>query len=135
MDIQTVISKIISFFVQAGVFLGTISILVILHEWGHFIIARLAGVRVHEFSMGMGKKLFGRKWGKGDTEYQFRLIPIGGYIRMAGEQIEPDSNVKEFKKDEFYGVSAYRRLAIVLGGAGYEFYSGGPCGLGRFLPD
>ncbi len=98
---------------QAFIILGTLSVLVVLHEWGHFIIARLAGVRVLEFSFGMGKLLFGKKWG--DTEYQFRLVPMGGYVKMAGDEWEES---KQFapQPDEFYGVSALRRLAIVFAG-------------------
>jgi regulator of sigma E protease len=64
-------------------FLLTIIILVGIHELGHFLAARAVGVRVHEFSIGMGPVLVSKK--RGDTLYALRLIPIGGYVRMAGE--------------------------------------------------
>ena len=52
------------------------------HEFGHFITAKLSGVKVNEFAIGMGPRLFGFK--KGETEYTFRLFPIGGYCAMEG---------------------------------------------------
>ncbi len=105
--------KLIYFCVQAFIILGTLSVLVVLHEWGHFIVARMNGVRVLEFSFGMGKLLYGKKWG--DTEYQFRLIPMGGFVKMAGDEWEA-SKQHAPNPDEFYGVSASRRLAIVFAG-------------------
>ena len=64
-------------------FLIVIGILVFVHEFGHFIMAKRAGVRVEKFSLGMGPKLFGFK--KGDTEYVLSALPLGGYVKMAGE--------------------------------------------------
>ncbi|MEI6170920.1 MAG: RIP metalloprotease RseP [bacterium] len=64
-------------------FLLTIIVLVGIHELGHFLAARAVGVHVHEFSIGMGPVLVSKK--RGDTLYALRLIPIGGYVRMAGE--------------------------------------------------
>lgn len=58
-------------------------IIVILHEWGHFIVAKKSGVLVEEFAVGMGPKLFSVK--RGETMYSLRLIPIGGYCKMADE--------------------------------------------------
>lgn len=63
-----------------------IAVLILVHEWGHFITARKIGIPVWEFSIGFGPKLYGRK--KDGVEYSLRLIPLGGYVRMAGE--EPD---------------------------------------------
>ena len=54
-----------------------------IHELGHFLSAKLFGVKVHEFSLGMGPALFKRK--KGETQYSLRLFPIGGYVNMEGE--------------------------------------------------
>ena len=64
-------------------FLIVIGILVFVHEFGHFIMAKRAGVRVEKFSLGMGPKIFGFK--KGDTEYVLSALPLGGYVKMAGE--------------------------------------------------
>lgn len=61
-----------------------IAILILVHEFGHFIAARRIGIPVHEFSLGFGYKLFSTK--RGETEYSLRLIPLGGFVRMAGEE-------------------------------------------------
>ncbi|MBI4722749.1 MAG: RIP metalloprotease RseP [Candidatus Stahlbacteria bacterium] len=66
-------------FVSAAVVLG---VLIIIHEFGHFIFAKCAGIRVEEFSMGFGPKLLQIK--KGDTAYKLCLIPLGGYVKLAG---------------------------------------------------
>lgn len=60
-----------------------LNVLVLIHEFGHFIVAKLCGVKVNEFAIGMGPKLFG--WGKGETLYSIRLLPIGGFCAMEGE--------------------------------------------------
>ncbi len=63
-----------------------LSVLILLHELGHFIMARLMGVRVNEFAIGMGPRLL--KWGKGETEYSIRALPVGGFCAMEGEDEE-----------------------------------------------
>lgn len=70
------------------VFLISLSLVIILHELGHFFFARRAGILCHEFSLGMGPILWKTK--KGETTYTIRAIPIGGYVMMAGEEIEED---------------------------------------------
>lgn len=92
-------------------FILILGIVVLVHEAGHFIFAKKAGVYVYEFSIGMGPRLF--KWkrkkkvkdkkGKikyveDETEYSIRLFPIGGYVQMAGEEIEVDENIPEEKR-------------------------------------
>ena len=72
------LSSIVSIFI--------LGILVIVHEAGHFVVARMAGVRVLRFSMGFGPRLF--TWRRGHTEYAVSAIPLGGYVKMAGEQQE-----------------------------------------------
>jgi len=64
-----------------------LSILVVAHEWGHFIVARLCGIRVDDFSIGFGKRLF-RIAKRGDTEYNVRMLPLGGFVKIAG--MDPD---------------------------------------------
>jgi regulator of sigma E protease len=59
---------------------------VILHEFGHFIVAKMLGIRVETFSVGFGKRLWGRKWGT--TDYRLSLVPLGGYVKLGGD----DSN-------------------------------------------
>ena len=58
-------------------------VLIAVHELGHFLAAKLSGVQVNEFSIGMGPKLLKKK--KGETQYTLRLLPIGGYVSMEGE--------------------------------------------------
>ncbi len=58
--------------------------MVLVHEFGHFAVAKLCGIRVEVFSIGFGKRLFGFK--RGDTDYRISAIPLGGYVKMAGEQ-------------------------------------------------
>ncbi len=67
-----------------------LSVLILIHELGHFIAAKLSGVKVLEFSIFMGPKLFSVK--RGDTLYSFRLIPMGGYVRMEGEEKSSDDD-------------------------------------------
>ena len=60
-----------------------LGVMILVHEWGHFIAARMFGVRVDVFSIGFGPRLFG--WKSGDTDYRISIIPLGGYVRMAGQ--------------------------------------------------
>jgi regulator of sigma E protease len=63
--------------------LVVLGVLVLVHEFGHFAVARLFGVRIETFSIGFGKRLFGFR--RGDTDYRISLLPLGGYVKMAGE--------------------------------------------------
>ncbi len=78
------------------VFLVILSILVVVHEWGHFIVARLCGIRVDEFSLGFGP-LAWNIGKRGDTEYNVRWIPLGGFVKIAGMEAdeEPILNAAE----------------------------------------
>lgn len=73
-----------------------LSVLVVAHEWGHFIVARLFGIRVDDFSIGFGKRLF-RLAKRGDTEYNVRMLPLGGFVKIAGMEAdeEPINRVKD----------------------------------------
>src|SRR5579862_5047655 len=62
-----------------------LGVIILVHEWGHFIIARLFGVRVDVFSIGFGPRLFGFKWGQ--TDWRLSAVPLGGYVRMAGQDL------------------------------------------------
>ena len=92
-------------------FLIVIGILVFVHELGHFLMAKQAGVRVEKFSLGMGPKLFGYK--KGETEYLVSALPLGGYVKMAGEN--PDEEPTG-APDEFQNKSVWQRAKIVATG-------------------
>jgi regulator of sigma E protease len=71
------------FLVSALAFIVLIGIMVVVHEFGHFAVAKLCGVRVESFSVGFGPRLFGIKYG--DTDYKVCLLPLGGYVKMTGE--------------------------------------------------
>ncbi|SCG83411.1 putative membrane-associated zinc metalloprotease [Proteiniborus sp. DW1] len=88
-------------------------IVVVFHEFGHFIIAKISGIKVHEFAIGMGPRLF--KINKGDTDYSLRLLPIGGYVKMEGEDEHSDDE-KSFSKKPI-GV----RMAVIAAGAIMNF--------------
>lgn len=93
-------------------FLIVIGILVFVHELGHFITAKRAGVRVEKFSLGMGPKLFGHK--VGDTEYVISALPLGGYVKMAGEN--PDEEPTG-APDEFHSKTVWQRAKIAAAGS------------------
>src|SRR5918993_5878310 len=57
---------------------------VVIHEFGHFIVAKLLGIRVETFSVGFGKRILGRRWGT--TDYRLSLIPLGGYVKLGGDE-------------------------------------------------
>ena len=77
-------------------FIVILTIIVAFHEFGHFIFAKICGVYVYEFAIGMGPKLFGKKIG--ETEYTIRAIPIGGFCQLAGEDLdEDDHKIEDFK--------------------------------------
>jgi len=88
-----------------------LGIMIFVHEWGHFIAAKLAGVRVEVFSLGFGTRLFGVK--RGDTDYRVSALPLGGYVRMAG-----DNPVEERTgaADEFLSQPRWVRVLIAVAG-------------------
>jgi regulator of sigma E protease len=71
------------FLVAAASFIVLVGVMVVVHEFGHFIVAKLCGVRVEAFSVGFGPRLFGIKYG--DTDYKICMLPLGGYVKMTGE--------------------------------------------------
>jgi regulator of sigma E protease len=99
-------------------FLFVLGVLVFVHELGHFLVARWHGVRVLTFSLGFGPKLL--KWRGGDTEYAISAIPLGGYVKMAGEMGgdgTADFAVKlEGKPDEFMSKTKWQRFQIFVAG-------------------
>jgi len=97
-------------------FLFVLGILIIAHEFGHFIVAKRCGVRVERFSIGFGPKIFSIK--KGDTEYAISIVPLGGYIKMAGENY--DDEVKG-EKWEYLSQPPGKRLKIVVAGPLFNY--------------
>lgn len=78
-----------AFLISTAAFVVLLGIMVVVHEFGHFAVAKLCGVRVEAFSVGFGPRLFGVKYG--DTDYKVCLLPLGGYVKMTGET--PDAGV------------------------------------------
>lgn len=105
-------------FANIGIgFILVLGILILVHEWGHFIVARLFGVRVDVFSIGFGPRLFGVK--RGATDYRVSAIPLGGYVRMAGQDLsEIDSNDQKptGAPDELMSKKRWQRALISLAG-------------------
>jgi len=88
-------------------------VLILVHEWGHFIVAKKTGMKVDEFGIGFPPKLFGIK--KGETEYTFNAIPIGGFVRIWGENYEDKLELTESeKKDVGRGFTAKPKWAQAL---------------------
>lgn len=88
-------------------------LVVMLHEFGHFSIAKLSGIKVNEFSIGMGPKIYQKQ--KGETFYSLRALPVGGYVAMEGEE-ENSHDPRAFNN-----VSIVKRMAVVLAGAFMNF--------------
>ena len=92
-------------------FLFVLGVLIFVHELGHFVMARRVGVRVLKFSLGFGPRLVG--FTRGDTEYVISAIPLGGYVKMAGEN--PD-DPRSGRDDEFLSKSKWERFQILIMG-------------------
>jgi len=97
------------FWILVGIFV--LGLMVLVHEWGHFIVAKMLGVRVDVFSIGFGPRLFG--WRRGPTDYRVSVLPLGGYVRMAGDNPSED---REGAPDEFLSQPRWSRALIVFAG-------------------
>jgi regulator of sigma E protease len=97
-------------------FLFVLGVLVFVHELGHFLVARWHGVRVHTFSLGFGPKLFSFR--RGDTEYCVSVVPLGGYVKLAGENaLEEEPNGSDpLASDQFMAKSRWVRFQVYVAG-------------------
>ena len=103
-----------SIIINLILFILILGIIVFIHEFGHFTWAKITGVYVYEFAIGMGPKLFSKK-GK-ETEYTIRAIPIGGFCQLAGEDLE-DENLKKIPKNrQLQNKTALQRFLIMVFG-------------------
>ncbi len=112
MDFLTLGSSILAFIVAIGV-------LVTVHEFGHFWVARKLGVKVLRFSVGFGKPLWKKVSGEDETEYVIAAIPLGGYVKMLDEregEVDPAEVERAFNRK-----SVWRRIAIVAAGPAFNF--------------
>ncbi len=91
-------------------------LLIAIHEFGHFIVAKACGVRVNEFSIGMGPLLLHKQ--RGETQYSLRLLPIGGFCAMEGEDEESED------ERAFSRAAGWKRFLILIAGAGFNFLAG-----------
>lgn len=94
-------------------FIICLGILIFVHEFGHFLVAKLFGVRVERFSLGFGPKLVGHRWG--ETEYLIAAFPLGGYVKMYGEQPGEEIPVEESRRS-FSHKPVWKRFLIVFAG-------------------
>ncbi len=100
-------------------FILILGITVMIHELGHFIFAKKAGIYVYEFSIGMGPKLFQVHSKKDETVYSIRLFPIGGYVQMAGESVEEDKDIPKEKR--LQSKTWFQRFMTIIAGVLFNF--------------
>ena len=105
---------ILSVIINLLLFILILGIIVFVHEFGHFIFAKITGVYVYEFAIGMGPKIWGFQ--KGETEYNLRAIPIGGFCQLAGEDLDDDDLKKVPKKRRLQSKTAFQRFLIMVFG-------------------
>lgn len=119
-----------------GAFILVLSVLVFVHEWGHYIVARMCGVKVEAFSIGFGKELFGFEDKRG-TRWKFSLIPLGGYVKLFGdtdpasaghtENVEdeeaekPRPMTEAEKKQAFFAKPVWQRALVVVAGPAINY--------------
>ena len=93
-----------------------LGVMVLVHEWGHFVVARLFGVRVEVFSIGFGPRIWGVR--RGPTDYRLSILPLGGYVRMAGDN---PAEERRGDPDEFLSKPRWQRVLIALAGPTTNF--------------
>ena len=102
----TILGQILAFVIVFGV-------LVFFHEFGHFFMAKLVGIRVEAFSFGYGKRLFGIK--KGETDYRVSMIPIGGFVKFTGEDVFEQK--RELEPGDFMASKRWQRFLVMVMGS------------------
>jgi regulator of sigma E protease len=110
---NTILTHLHTLFANFGPFFILLGILIFVHELGHFLVAKYYGVRVEVFSLGFGKKIL--KYKRGDTTYCLSVIPLGGYVKMFGDDPSADVPAEE-RKHAFLHKPVYQRFAVVLAG-------------------
>ena len=103
-------TPIISFISTIAIFVGLIGVLVFVHEFGHYLVARLIGAKVEEFALGFGPTLLKKKIG--ETEYMIKALPLGGYVKILGEsEIEKTDNPRSLRNKP-----AILRIIVMIAG-------------------
>jgi len=107
-----------SYLINPAAFIFILGSAVVLHEFGHFIVAKLLGIRVETFSVGFGPRLFGRKFGH--TDYRVSAIPLGGYVKLGGDEsnapLEGEGAIDIPPKEMFNLRPRYQRIMVALAG-------------------
>jgi len=99
-------------------FILVLGITIMIHELGHFLFAKKAGVKVFEFALGMGPKIFSFKRKNDETSYSIRLFPIGGFVSMAGEDLEDETVSKE---EQLVNKPWFSRFMVMFAGVLFNF--------------
>src|SRR5258706_16256147 len=99
------------FFTSIITVVVVLGIMIVVHEFGHFGVAKFFGVRVEQFAVGFGKRLFGVR--RGETDYRINALPFGGYVKMAGEN---PMDVHTGDPGEFSAHSRWQRFGIAIAG-------------------
>jgi regulator of sigma E protease len=120
--LATLPASVISFATYAAALMVALTIIVFIHEYGHFKVARLCRVKVDVFSIGFGRQIWGWKDRHG-TRWKIGWLPVGGYVKFAGDlnaASQPDTHVPP-QPDEFYGKPIWQRALVVLAGPAANF--------------
>ncbi len=99
-------------------FIVVLCTMVVIHEFGHFIVAKMLGIGVEVFSVGFGPRLFGFKYG--ETDYRFSAVPLGGYVRFRGENLEMLQGKSDAPADEFNSHPKWKRFLVALAGPAFN---------------
>lgn len=105
--------------ITAAAFIVALGVLIVIHEYGHYLVSRLCGVKVLRFSVGFGRPLWRTRLGKDQTEWVIAALPLGGYVKMLDEHegpVAPEEAHRAFNRQ-----SVWRRIAIVVAGPGANF--------------
>ncbi|MBI2108656.1 MAG: RIP metalloprotease RseP [Parcubacteria group bacterium] len=101
------------------IFLIVLAVLILVHEFGHFIVAKKSGIRVDEFGFGFPPKLFGIK--KGETEYTVNAIPFGGFVKIFGENPDDESLHGSDSARSFINKPKWVQTGVIVAGVGFNF--------------
>lgn len=109
----------LTFLLNLLLFLLILSILVLFHEFGHFIVAKKSGIKVEEFGFGLPPRIWGKK--RGETTYSINALPIGGFVKLYGEEGETSPREKLEKDRAFHTKSKKIRFAVIIAGVSMNF--------------
>ena len=119
LSFMTILGGVWSFLLKLLLLIFILGIIILVHEFGHFIWAKISKVHIYEFSIGMGPLLFTHKGKKDNIDYNIRAIPIGGYVAMAGEVYDDDDKIP--KEKLMCNRPWYQRFMILIAGVMNNF--------------